>query len=624
MGKLALLIGVSEYTDGLNPLPSAVRDVAALRQVLHDPQIGGFDEVTVLSNPERQDMADRLYDFFTNSKKDDLLLLFFSGHGVVNEWGSFHLASRSTRKQQDKLMPTTAIAASEIQSWMASSRARRQLVILDCCFAGGFAKGITAKGEGTIDIRSQLGGEGRAILTAATSTQYAFEQEGLELSIYSHYLVEGLAKGAADLDDDGHISVQELHEYVAKKVKEAAPAMTPEIYNLSRDTEPILIARSPKDDPAVKYRKEVRKLAEEDEGELGYINRCYLDDLQRDLGLDSPITQTIETEELEPYRQRKAKEVRYREVFEGAIQQRYPLTDQDRNGLNRLQKLLSLRDEDIIRIEQIILNERQLPRPQPTQSSQTAKSAKASAPSSTPVHPKPHPAPVSRPQPAPSPGTPVTAPQSSFSQSEIPPSPKSVSQTSHSPASRLLTRQQFLKWVIPAGVGVVGVTVASQFLGKQPAPSVDYSKLEEFLKAERWEDADQETNNLIREVADWGKERSLDSDSIRNSLCEALRQIDRLWLDNSEDKFGFSVQKEIYLKDCGGNSDGNDEEAINCFVDAVGWYGNNSSLERGGFPRGGELYQVWASEGGEGAECEGNLVCVAHVILGFLLSCRSL
>jgi hypothetical protein len=39
------------------------------------------------------------------------------------------------------------------------------------------------------------------------------------------------------------------------KVKEAVPAMTPEIYNLARDTELILLARSPKDDPKLKYRK---------------------------------------------------------------------------------------------------------------------------------------------------------------------------------------------------------------------------------------------------------------------------------------------------------------------------------------------------------------------------------
>jgi hypothetical protein len=44
MGKLALLIGVSEYQPGLNPLPSAVKDVEAMRRVLTHPEIGNFAE----------------------------------------------------------------------------------------------------------------------------------------------------------------------------------------------------------------------------------------------------------------------------------------------------------------------------------------------------------------------------------------------------------------------------------------------------------------------------------------------------------------------------------------------------------------------------------------------------
>jgi hypothetical protein len=51
MAKVALLIGVSEYGSGLNPLPGAVRDVEAVQQVLQPSEMGGFDEVKLLSNP---------------------------------------------------------------------------------------------------------------------------------------------------------------------------------------------------------------------------------------------------------------------------------------------------------------------------------------------------------------------------------------------------------------------------------------------------------------------------------------------------------------------------------------------------------------------------------------------
>jgi len=48
MAKVALLIGVSEYEPGLNPLPAAVKDLDAMKEVLLHPDIGGFAKSDVL------------------------------------------------------------------------------------------------------------------------------------------------------------------------------------------------------------------------------------------------------------------------------------------------------------------------------------------------------------------------------------------------------------------------------------------------------------------------------------------------------------------------------------------------------------------------------------------------
>jgi len=352
MAKIALLIGVSEYEPGLDGLPSAVNDVTAMQQVLTNPEIGEFaaDAVTVLQNPSRQAMEDAIYTLFANRAKDDLVLLYFSGHGVVDDGGEFYFASRFSRKEQGRLVPTTAVAARSVRDWLEQSRSQYKVIILDSCFSGAFAKGVKAKDSGSVNPEQFLGGKGTAILTASNSTQYALAQEGFDLSVYTHYLVEGIRTGGADQDDDGFIAMEELHAYASSKVKEAAPAMTPEFYPVKEGYK-ILLAKSPKDDPALKYRKQVRLLAEEDEGDFSFINRSYLDDLQRGLTLLPDDATTIETEELEPYRQRRAKVDRYRTVFEGAIAKRYPLTDRDRLGLQRIQQLLSLRDEDVSAIE---------------------------------------------------------------------------------------------------------------------------------------------------------------------------------------------------------------------------------------------------------------------------------
>ncbi|MEH2270714.1 MAG: SUMF1/EgtB/PvdO family nonheme iron enzyme [Nostoc sp.] len=359
MAKVALLIGISEYQPGLNPLPNAVKDVEAMRRVLVNPEMGDFAEadVTVLKNPQRQDMEDAIYNLYAHRQKDDLLLFYFSGHGVRVESGDFYFSTSITRKNQGKLIPTSAVAATNVHSWMNQSNSRRLVVILDCCFSGAFAKGWTPKDTGIIDLQQHLGGEGRAILTASTSTQYAFESDGLELSVYTHYLVEGIEKGAADIDGDGLIAVDELHRYAKSKVQEASPAMTPEFYPF-KDGYRIFLAKSPKDDPTLKYRKEFDNIALEDEGEISGVNRFYLDELRNNLRLSADEADAIEFEVLEPYRQRQQKLQRYEQALSQIKQ--YLLSNKDRNGLKRLQNILNLRDEDIQPIEQRVLASKQV------------------------------------------------------------------------------------------------------------------------------------------------------------------------------------------------------------------------------------------------------------------------
>ncbi len=68
-----------------------------------------------------------------------------------------------------------------------------------------------------------------------------------------------------------------------------------------------------------------------------------------------------------------------------------------------------------------------------------------------------------------------------------------------------------------------------------------------------------------------GKEegQSLDSEDLENFPCEDLRTINQLWLSNSDNKFGFSVQKEIY-ENLGRKREYNEEVLIK-FCDRVGW-----------------------------------------------------
>ncbi len=349
MVKVALLVGVSQYGPGFNQLPAAAKDVEAMQRVLLHPDMGDFEQVQSLIDPDPQEMGTAIEKLYGDGRRDDLLVLFFSGHGIKDESGNLYLATRATRKnERGGLIRSTAIAARFVQEIMSDSRARRQVVILDCCFSGAFGEGLLAKDDSSVDVRRQLGGEGRVVLTSSTSTQYSFEQQGSDLSIYTRYLVEGIETGAADLDEDDVISVDELHEYANIKVQKAAPAMKPEIYTVKEGYK-IIIAKVPIGEPKLKYRKEVERYVHG--GKISPVGRRILNARRDSLGLLPEEAAIIEAEVLKPYREYKKKLQEYEQALVEAIQHEYPLSDYIRHELQDLQQVLSLRDEDIAPIE---------------------------------------------------------------------------------------------------------------------------------------------------------------------------------------------------------------------------------------------------------------------------------
>ena len=351
MARVALLIGTGDYTQGFKPLPAAPKDVAAIAAVLRDPEMGGFDQVQSLVNQPYTKIAENIETWFRERQKDDLALLYISGHGVKDAQSDLYFAARDTRKQKEELIRATAIAASFVRDRVRESKAKRQVIILDCCFSGAFGN-LLAKDDDTINLETVLGAEGRVVLTSSSSIQYSFEQRDRELSLYTHYLVEGIRTGAADANSDGAISVQDLHQYASRKVQEESPAMTPKIIVLKDEGYQIRIANAPLGDPKVKYRKEVEAIVQEDGDMIDEVlSRPLLEEWQRELGLTDPEVQTIEAETLEPIRQRQAKIERYRQIFTQAIQHKKTLGDRERKRLKQLQKVLGMRDENVQSIE---------------------------------------------------------------------------------------------------------------------------------------------------------------------------------------------------------------------------------------------------------------------------------
>lgn len=244
--KYALIIGNSKYNDPkLAQLKTPAADSQALAKVLADKNIGSFDEVSPLIDKTETEIRRAISSFLSNKKPDDLVLVYFSGHGVLDDRGRLFLSLKDT---ETTLLKATAIPSTFISDEMDSCRSKRQILILDCCHSGAFARGTKGQQKAVTEATFEGSGYGRVVMTASDSTQYALEGDQVisqtKLSLFTHFLLEGLRTGEADMDNDGHISLDEWYDYTYARVVSETPKQIPHRWSYNQQGD-LIIARNP-------------------------------------------------------------------------------------------------------------------------------------------------------------------------------------------------------------------------------------------------------------------------------------------------------------------------------------------------------------------------------------------
>jgi hypothetical protein len=126
--RKALIVANDNYEHGaLRNLRAPGADAEALARVLGDPQIGGF-RVHVRGNEPSHAMLGHIEDLFSESRPADVLLLYFSGHGLKNDAGELFLAASNTRPDR---LASTAIPAQFVQACMRETLSQSVVLLLD-------------------------------------------------------------------------------------------------------------------------------------------------------------------------------------------------------------------------------------------------------------------------------------------------------------------------------------------------------------------------------------------------------------------------------------------------------------------------------------------------------------
>jgi hypothetical protein len=233
--RWAVVIGIGTYQrPEITPLRFPVADAEGVRQALVD--YAGFkpDNIRLLTDrtpdkPTLRNIKSALGTFLVRSaKKDDLIVIFFAGHGApeVDPRGveTDGLAKYLVPIDADPDdLYSTALPMDELQTIFDRIEAQRLVVFIDACYSGA-AGGRTFASRRTratrvddLFLERLTRSQGRAIVTAARANEVSIELPELGHGVFTHYLLQGL-KGAADLDRDGIVMLQELYQYLEQQV----------------------------------------------------------------------------------------------------------------------------------------------------------------------------------------------------------------------------------------------------------------------------------------------------------------------------------------------------------------------------------------------------------------------
>ena len=230
--RWAVVVGVGEYrSEDIPDLEFAPADARAVRDFLESDAAGPFDEVLYLENERATGTAMReaLFVFLQQADWDDLVVIYYAGHGAPDPG----------RPDNLYLLPTDAdlgsLAATGFPMWDVKTALRRQiaaervLVIADACHSAGAAdRDVAAGGVGGSGTNAIAGGfqqlftpSRRLMMTAADVDEFSLEDARWGgHGVFTHFLLEGL-RGAGDLDGDGIVTFTELFDHVSGEVTSA-------------------------------------------------------------------------------------------------------------------------------------------------------------------------------------------------------------------------------------------------------------------------------------------------------------------------------------------------------------------------------------------------------------------
>ncbi|MFJ2650740.1 caspase domain-containing protein [Streptomyces sp. NPDC087420] len=196
----AVLIGVSAYSSAnLAEIPAVRDNLTALWKVLTGEHgLLPADHCQVLGNEDQPLDKATLGSALAVARREatDLLLVYYAGHGLLDEDGLLHLTLADAEPDN---VAYTAVPLEVVKRELSRARARARVLILDCCFSG---RAVAAMSTPDSLVAGQLEVTGTFTLTSTTATAPSHAPPGATYTAFTEALLGALhASGPLTLDE---------------------------------------------------------------------------------------------------------------------------------------------------------------------------------------------------------------------------------------------------------------------------------------------------------------------------------------------------------------------------------------------------------------------------------------
>ena len=166
--RKALCVGIDCY-EHVDDLHGCVNDANSVKAALERNGDGTLNfEVKLMcatseaSYINRNDLRDAIENLFKTDS--EIAVLYYSGHGSFDALGGYLCTSEIQR-------PDEGVSLNEVMGFVAQSKARNKIIILDSCFSGAISNPVEMQNYSVLH-------NGTTILAACGPSEYASEENG--------------------------------------------------------------------------------------------------------------------------------------------------------------------------------------------------------------------------------------------------------------------------------------------------------------------------------------------------------------------------------------------------------------------------------------------------------------